>query len=663
MSRYFVLLSFLLLLLTSIVFSTIQYNTIRRSTIDHLKNTCASIADSVDQQVNQMNMISLSTASSADIKAVFEEYASPETGAYKRNQLRRDLSANLVNAKGFDISVRQLNLFHMDENGFGTGSINGDLFSSAPLLPWYHSAVEGDGRMVVSAAKDTLLSQKSGMPSDTLYFSLCRMFFNKYHKPIGFVEVKKYYETVFTFALQPESIYHPSIYVYDQSGNLLFPFEETAVLYSDTVGAEGTGSVSDIKETGRADSYFAKKSAGNGALYNPVTGQKEYVCFEESADGHFLVVTAVRQAEFMAPVFRSLGWILGIFIILFILCLFLSHILSKSLSNPIRTIYHFLADEGKDRFSPLEMESTGIREIDKLRDSLNENIHSRKTATDTLMILKEKEVQAQMLALQSQMNPHFLYNSLSTIAEMAEEGLTEPVSQMCRDITEILRYVSSNREQVSSIEEELEICDQFLNCLKLRFGEEFHFSFSIPDEMLDFEIPKLSIQLLAENAVKAVTGTAPPWHINISGRVGFANQTDIPGRTGISEGSGTSEQTDISQKSGIAHLADTSLKTGISDQADCSAWTITVKDNGPGFDPEVAQRLRLEMQKILQNGILPSLKIEGMGILNIFIRYYLLYGNSFIFEFGNLPEGGAFVTTGRRTDESEKQPLSGDAGR
>ncbi len=620
LSRYFVLLSFLLLLLTSIVFSTIQYNTIRRSTIDHLKNTCASIADSVDQQVNQMNMISLSTASSADIKTVFEEYASPETGAYKRNQLRRDLSANLVNAKGFDISVRQLNLFHMDENGFGTGSINGDLFSSAPLLPWYQRAVEGDGRMVVCAAEDTLLSEKSGMPSDTLYFSVCRMFFNRYHKPIGFVEVKKYYETVFSFALQPDSIYHPSIYVYDQNGNLLFPFEEKA-RYSDT------------KETGGAYSYFDKKNAGNGGLYNPVSGQKEYVCFTESADGHFLVVTAVRQADFMAPVFRSLGWISGIFIILFILCLFLSHILSRNLSNPIRAIYHFLADEGKDRFAPLEMDSTGIREIDKLRDSLNENIHSRKTATDTLMILKEKEVQAQMLALQSQMNPHFLYNSLSTIAEMAEEGLTEPVSQMCRDITEILRYVSSNREQVSSIEEELEICDQYLNCLKLRFGEEFHFSFSIPDEMLDNEIPKLSIQLLAENAVKAVTGTAPPWHINISGR------TDLPEKACISD------------------------QTGASDQANCTAWSITVKDNGPGFDPEVAQRLRLEMQKILQNGILTSLKIEGMGILNIFIRYYLLYGNSFIFEFGNLPEGGAFVTTGRRTDESEKQPLPGDAGR
>ena len=628
MSRYFVLLSLLLLLLTSIVFSALQYSTIRRSTIDNLKNTCASIADSVDQQVNQMNMISLSTASSADIKTVFEEYALPETGAYIRNRLRRDLSSYLVNAKGFDISVRQVNLFHVDEGGFGIGSYNGDLPTSASSLPWYKAAMEGDGRMVVSTASDPLLSDKSGMAADTLYFSLCRMFFNKYHKAVGFVEVKKYYDTVFRLALYPESVYHPSIYVYDKTGTLLFP---------------------SVKPEGQY-TYFEKKEAGDGDFYNPVSGRREYVCFTESEESRLLVVSAVQQAEFMAPVFRSLGWIFGIFIILFILCLFLSHILSRNLSNPIRTVYHFLADEGKDRFAPLEMDPTGIREIDKLRDSLNENIRSRKAATDILMTLKEQEVQAQMLALQSQMNPHFLYNSLSTIAEMAEEGLTSPVSQMCRDITEILRYVSSNREQVSSVEEELEICDQYLNCLKLRFGDEFRFSFAVPDEMLDNEIPKLSIQLLAENAVKAVTGTAPPWHIHISGTVHGNGQEPVPG---AADGDGQRP---------VSGTADGDGKGPVPGAAG-SFWTITVKDNGPGFDPDVEKRLREEMKNILQSGILPSLKIEGMGILNIFIRYYLLYGNSFIFEFGNLPEGGAFVTTGRILNGSEKQPLPGNAGR
>ena len=51
-------------------------------------------------------------------------------------------------------------------------------------------------------------------------------------------------------------------------------------------------------------------------------------------------------------------------------------------------------------------------------------------------------------------------------------------------------------------------------------------------------------------------------------------------------------------------------------------------------------------QEILRTGVLPSLKIEGMGILNIFIRLYLLDGIPFVFDFGNKEEGGAFVTVG-----------------
>ena len=59
------------------------------------------------------------------------------------------------------------------------------------------------------------------------------------------------------------------------------------------------------------------------------------------------------------------------------------------------------------------------------------------------------------------------------------------------------------------------------------------------------------------------------------------------------------------------------------------------------------------MDEILRTGVLPSLKIQGMGILNIFIRIYLLDGIPFIFDMGNNPDGGAFVTIGGKyTEES-----------
>ena len=61
------------------------------------------------------------------------------------------------------------------------------------------------------------------------------------------------------------------------------------------------------------------------------------------------------------------------------------------------------------------------------------------------------------------------------------------------------------------------------------------------------------------------------------------------------------------------------------------------------------------MDNILETKTLPSLKIQGMGILNIFIRFYLLDGITFIFDFGNRPEGGAFVKVGRKIGNSNEQ--------
>ena len=140
------------------------------------------------------------------------------------------------------------------------------------------------------------------------------------------------------------------------------------------------------------------------------------------------------------------------------------------LAFPLTKMYHFLSNiDPRDLFNEIQMEDSGIIEIDKLRDSLNSAMRSQKASTQAMLLLKEQELQAQMLALQAQMNPHFLYNSLNTIGAMAEEGMNSEVTKMCQDITSILRYISSDKESVSTVEEELEHCDLYLKCIKFIF--------------------------------------------------------------------------------------------------------------------------------------------------------------------------------------------------
>lgn len=575
--RYFFIIAISVSVVLTALFSFMQYRTLRSHALEELERYCNSIRENLDLQINEMDTILLSAISSTAMLRSFSKYmeTDPENinGFYNAG---RELETILQLDRGFDYSIRQLNVYAMKSGGYGVGAFNGSLPFTVEAQSWYDDALAAKGfRVVPYPALDLLSSQGSGASRNQYYISVCRMFFNNANVPSGFIEVKKYYDDFFTLPKEAYESRNMSVYIYDKDLNRVYPIpsDDTPVYYYPTVNAHGTVQIK-----------------------NTVTGKREYVCFSDSDD--YLIATVVETGNFMAPIYGLLSYFLVIALLVFILCLILTRVLSARLSDPIRRIYHFLSDENKEQFALISLPDTNIREIDKLRDSLNEDIKSRKSATSSLMILKEQEIQAQMLALQSQMNPHFLYNSLSTIAEMADEGLTAPVSTMCRDITSILRYISSNAEARTTLEEELENCDLYLGCMKLRYGEDLSYTFKVNDELLDFQVPKLCLQLLIENAVKSVTTQKPPWEIEVEG-----------------------------------HMDD-------------KAWYLTVKDNGPGFSGEADSHLRAEMDKILDKGLLPSLRIEGMGILNIFIRLYLEDGIPFVFDFGNSPRGGAFVTIG-----------------
>jgi sensor histidine kinase YesM len=81
-----------------------------------------------------------------------------------------------------------------------------------------------------------------------------------------------------------------------------------------------------------------------------------------------------------------------------------------------------------------------------------------------------------------------------------------------------------------------------------------------------------------------------------------------------------------------------------------NVYELYIRDNGPGFRAETLEALEEQMREIQRTGTLPSLKISGMGILHVYIRFRLLY-DDFIFRLENNPEGGACVTIGAGTDE------------
>ena len=117
--------------------------------------------------------------------------------------------------------------------------------------------------------------------------------------------------------------------------------------------------------------------------------------------------------------------------------------------------------------------------------------------------LNEELSKAQLAALRRQMEPHFMYNALNSIAGLVRDHRNDAAVSMIVGLSEFLRRFSedSHRSQVA-LQEEVEYLQRYLEIQKIRFGERLQVSVDIPTELLSAQVPNLLLQPLVENAIK-----------------------------------------------------------------------------------------------------------------------------------------------------------------
>jgi two-component system, LytTR family, sensor kinase len=117
--------------------------------------------------------------------------------------------------------------------------------------------------------------------------------------------------------------------------------------------------------------------------------------------------------------------------------------------------------------------------------------------------LSEQLAKAQLGALRQQIEPHFLFNALNTIAGLVREGRNDNAVDMIAGLSELLRHSlrTTNQQQVA-LGEELEIVEKYLEIEKARFAERLKVDVDVPEELRRARVPSLILQPIVENAVK-----------------------------------------------------------------------------------------------------------------------------------------------------------------
>ncbi len=130
--------------------------------------------------------------------------------------------------------------------------------------------------------------------------------------------------------------------------------------------------------------------------------------------------------------------------------------------------------------------------------------------------LKNQQIRTQYEVLQNQMSPHFLFNSLNTLTTIIPENADAAVS-FTEKLSEVYRYILQNKDrELVSLKEEIDFVKSYLFLLRMRYPDNLSVDFKLADKYLDLTIPPLTLQMLAENAIKHnVVSKAKPLHIDI----------------------------------------------------------------------------------------------------------------------------------------------------
>ena len=108
---------------------------------------------------------------------------------------------------------------------------------------------------------------------------------------------------------------------------------------------------------------------------------------------------------------------------------------------------------------------------------------------------------AEFNSLQAQINPHFLYNTMDMINWLAQQGRTDEVSRAVQSLSRFYKLTLSRKQSISTIYREVEHVSIYLQIQNMRYHDSITFVSDIPDELMEYQIPKLTLQPIIENSV------------------------------------------------------------------------------------------------------------------------------------------------------------------
>ncbi len=266
------------------------------------------------------------------------------------------------------------------------------------------------------------------------------------------------------------------------------------------------------------------------------------------------------------------------FAIIVVLSVIISIILAWNVSNPLKKLTRLMKEVEKGNFN-VDLPVNKMDEVGMLAKSFTSMIQEIDKLIKQNYQIELRQKDAELYALQSQINPHFMYNTLETIGYAVDDEEKEVVIRMVTILGRMLRYSLNNKDKLVPIASEVKNMKDYLTIQKFRFEDRIHFTIQEDVDMYQYYSPKFILQPIIENAIKY----------------------------------------------GLEELFECHIGIYIYQEAD--QICIKIKDNGPGIDENTLVKLKSSLNNDAIAG-----RDSSFGLINVHTRIAMIFGEQYGLE-------------------------------
>ena len=350
--------------------------------------------------------------------------------------------------------------------------------------------------------------------------------------------------------------------------------------------ASGLVAESSLEAAGRPDGIYTEE--WNGGRRSVIVRAVGYTGWK--------VVGVVDQPRFTFGSGSDLLFVVAIFCAYFELVILLNVFLSKRLTGPIQKLKESVSRVKEGPGAP-PIYVGGSSETRELGTAIQGMVDRIQQLADDIVREHEQKVKSERNALQAQINPHFLYNTLDIIVWMIENGQREDAVRAVTALARFFRVSLSKGRNIIPVRDELEHVRNYLLIQEMRYKNKFRYVIDCQPEAADLSTIKLVVQPIVENAI---------YH-----------SMDFMDGDGLIE-----------------------IRAGTQD----GLLTITVSDNGLGMPPEVVEGLLSQEPRPETSRRENGRKGSGIGLRNVQERIRLYFGPDYGVSIQSEPDEGTVVT-------------------